>query len=342
MAALNSLVNGKNSSMPTNLPPDYFTVEKRFRAADTIAEKISLLEEMMSLVPKHKGTDHLRADLRRKLSKLKTSPQGKKGISRRTAAFNIHREGAGQIAVIGPTNAGKSALVAALTHATPQVSPAPYTTWQPMPGMMQIEDFQVQLVDTPPLDRDFIEPELMSLIRRADLVMLVVDLQADPLDQLEDTVHLLTEQRIVPLNLKPDHPPMERTSVIPFIVLVNKNDDVATDEDFEIFCALVEQGWQILPVSALSGRNFDKLRKFVFEILDIIRVYTRAPGREPDFFRPFVLKKGGTIEDLSAQIHHDFVNNLKTARVWGKSVFDGQLVQRDYILSDGDIVELNI
>ena len=328
--------------MPTNLPPDYFTVEKRFREADTIAEKITLLEEMMSLVPKHKGTDHLRADLRRKLSRLKTSPQGKKGVSRRSATFNIHKEGAGQIAVVGPTNVGKSALVAALTHADPEVSPAPYTTWQPAPGMMQIDNFQVQLVDTPPLDRDFIEPELMSLIRRADLLFLVVDVQADPLDQLEDTVHILTEHHIVPLNMKPEEFPTERITFLPIIVLVNKNDDAATDEDFEIFCALVEQGWQILPVSVLSGRNFDKLRKLVYENLDIIRVYTRARGREPDFSRPFVLKKGGTIEDLSAKIHHDFVNNLKTARVWGKSVFDGQLVQRDYILSEGDIVELNI
>ncbi len=180
--------------------------------------------------------------------------------------------------MIGPTNAGKSALVAALTHAAPQVSPAPYTTRQPIPGMMQIENFQVQLVDTPPLDRDFIEPELISLISRADLVLLVVDLQADPLDQLEDTVHLLIEHRIVPLNLKFDHPPAERTSFIPFIVLVNKNDDAATDEDFEIFCALVEQGWQILPVSALSGRNFDRLRKSVFENLDIITGLYPSPG----------------------------------------------------------------
>jgi ribosome-interacting GTPase 1 len=87
------------------------------------------------------GDDHLRADLRRKLSRLKTSPQGKKGVSRRSAAFNIHKEGAGQIAVIVPTNVGKSALVAALTHADPEVSPTPYTTWHPAHGMMQIDNF---------------------------------------------------------------------------------------------------------------------------------------------------------------------------------------------------------
>lgn len=328
--------------MPTNLPPDYFTVEKRFREAETIAEKISLLEEMMSIVPKHKGTDHLRADLRRKLSRLKTSPQAKSGTSKRTASFNIHKEGAGQVAVIGPANVGKSALVGALTHASPEVSAAPYTTWQPVPGMLQIDNVQVQLVDTPALDREFIEPELFSLIQRTDLVFLVVDLQADPLGQLEDTVQLLAEHRIRPQHLPFEQADGDHVTSIPFIVLVNKNDDAGTDEDFQIFCALVRQGWSILPVSSLTGRNFDRLKALVFECLDIVRVYTRAPGREPDRSRPFVLKKGSTIADLSGKIHHDFVKNLKTARVWGQTVFDGQLVQRDYILSDGDIVELNI
>lgn len=328
--------------MPTNLPPDYFTVEKRFRQAETVAEKISLLEEMMSIVPKHKGTDHLRADLRRKLSRLKTSPQAKKSASRRSASFNIHKEGAGQVAVIGPTNVGKSTLVSALTHAAPEVSPAPFTTWQPTPGMMQIDNFQVQLVDTPPLDREYIEPELFNLIRRADLVLLVVDLLADPLGELDATVKLLVDHHILPQHMKKMQEADEHTTFIPFILLVNKNDDTETDEDFEIYCGLIQQGWKILPISALNGRNFDHLRYLVFESLDIIRVYTRAPGREPEFSHPFVLKKGSTIEELAARIHKDFVINLKTTRVWGKSVFDGQLVQRGYILSDGDIVELNV
>lgn len=294
----------------------------------------------MRLVPKHKGTDHLRADLRKKLSQLKTSPQGKKSQSRRSASFNIHKEGAGQVVLVGPSNTGKSALVAALTRATPEISSSPFTTWQPMPGMMPIENFQVQLVDTPSLDRDYIEPELFSLIRRADLILLVVDLQADPLKQLEETVRLLSEHRIAPANFKTGQPEDERQVNIPFIILANKNDDATTDEDFEICCALIEQGWQILPVSALTGRNFDALKELIVENLGVIRVYTRAPGKEPDYSRPFVLKQGSTVEDLSARIHHDFLANLKAARAWGKTVFDGQLVQREYILSDGDIIEL--
>ena len=153
--------------MPTNLPPDYFEVEKQYRAAKTPEEKIACLEEMLSIVPKHKGTDHLVGDLRRRLAKLRTAPRSKKGSGRRSA-FHIDKEGAGQVAVVGAVNVGKSALVAALTHATPQVSAGPFTTWTPTPGMMPVEDIQIQLIDTPPLNADYVEPELYNLIRHVD------------------------------------------------------------------------------------------------------------------------------------------------------------------------------
>ena len=163
--------------MPANLPPDYFDAEKRFRAAKTTKEKIARLEEMLTIMPKHKGTDKLRADLRRRISKLKDVSQSKKGGAKRDSAFYIEKEGAAQVVVTGPTNTGKSALVAALTNATPEVAPYPNTTWKPTPGMMPVKNIQIQLIDTPPIDRDYIEPELIDLIRRADLILLVVDLQ---------------------------------------------------------------------------------------------------------------------------------------------------------------------
>ena len=183
--------------MPINLPPDAVAAERKYRAAQSTAEKITTLEEFLRLIPKHKGTDKLRASLRKRLSKLKATAQTrKKTVSKRDSAFQIDKEGAGQVVLVGPTNVGKSALVVALTNAAPQVAASPYTTWTPTPGMMMIEDIQVQLVDTPPLDREYIKPELMSLIRRSDLILLVVDLQTDPVQQLEETMALLEEHRI--------------------------------------------------------------------------------------------------------------------------------------------------
>ncbi|MBM3190881.1 MAG: hypothetical protein FJZ90_19455, partial [Chloroflexi bacterium] len=188
----------RSIAMPTNLPPEATEAERRYREATAIADKIACLQEFLSLIPKHKGTDKLRGDLRKRLSKLQAEAQSSKGRSRTESAYRIDREGAGQVVVIGAPNVGKSALVGALTSASPEVSEAPYTTWEPMPGMMPVEDIQVQLIDTPPLNPDYVENELMDLIRRADLVLLMVDLQAEPLTQLEEAVALLEEHRIVP------------------------------------------------------------------------------------------------------------------------------------------------
>jgi len=327
--------------MPTNLPPEYFEVDKRYRAARSPAEKVALLEELISTIPKHKGTDKLRADLRRRLSKLKTASQSRKGAGRRGSAFRIEKEGAGQVVVVGPTNVGKSALVTALTNATPEVADSPFTTWKLIPGMMPMENIQIQLVDTPPLNRDFVEPELLNLIRRSDLILLVVDLQTDPVQQLEDAITLLEEHRIVPPHLKDRYPEGRRLAFIPLLVLANKNDDENSDENLEILRELIGDDWPLLPVSAATGRNLERLKRVVFERLEIIRIYSKAPGEEPNLSAPFVLQKGGTVAEFAKKVHQDFFDNLKAARVWGSAVvYDGQMVRRDHVLQDGDVVEL--
>ena len=328
--------------MPTNLPPDYFKIEKEFRAARSTTEKIALLEELISVVPKHKGTDHLRADLRRRLSKLRDPSQSRKGIGRHESSFLIDKEGAGQVAVVGPPNVGKSALVAALTNANPEVSQAPFTTWEPSPGMMQLVDIQVQLIDTPPLHSDYVEPQLMDLLRRVDLILLVVDLETDPDEQLQQSLDILMENRIVPRRLLHRYDSTRRPAVKPVIVVANKADDEASAELFQLFCELLEQEWHCIPVSAATGRNFELLKQEVFDALNIMRVYSKPPGKPPDLNAPYVARKGITVQEFAAKVHKDFVENLSTARVWGSSEFDGQMVPRDHVLQDGDVVELRI
>jgi ribosome-interacting GTPase 1 len=328
--------------MPANLPPEYLEAEKRYRAAKNPTEKLACLEDMLTLLPKHKGTDKLRADLRRRVSKVKAASQAKKGASKRESAFQIDKEGAGQVVVVGPANVGKSALVARLTNANPEVADFPLTTWKPTPGMMPVENIQVQLVDTPPLNRDYVEPELLDLIRRSDLILLVVDLQTDPVQQLEETVHLLEENRIVPSHQRDKYEEERLLKFIPFLVLANKNDDESTDENLDIFRELTDNDWPMISVSTITGRNLELLKNTLVDKLQIIRVYSKAPGKEPDLTAPFVLKRGSTVEDFAGKVHKDFVDKLKIAKVWGDVVFDGQMVQRDYILRDGDVVELHI
>jgi len=328
--------------MPANLPPEYFEVEKRYRNAGTPAEKLACIEDMLAIIPKHKGTDKLRADLRRRVSKLKSAAQAKKSLAKHESVYHIDKEGAGQVVVVGATNVGKSALVATLTHAAPEVADFPHTTWKPTPGMMPMEDIQIQLIDTPPLSSEYVDPEMMDLIRRCDLVLLMVDLQTDPLQQLEDTIALLGEHRIVPLRLKDRYSGQRGISLVPFLIMANKNDSAATDENLDIFRELLGDNWPMVAASVTTGRNLDLLKAKIVERLNIIRVYSKSPGKKPDLTAPFVLKKGCTIADFAGKVHQDFAQKLKAAKVWGSGVFDGQLVQRDYVLQEGDIIELQI
>jgi hypothetical protein len=326
--------------MPTNLPPDYFKIEEQFRKARSNEEKIALLKEMMSVVPKHKGTDRLRADLRKKLAALKRAPKGRKAVARYESPYHIEREGAGQVVLVGTPNTGKSALLGALTNAEPEVAPYPFTTWGPTPGMMAFENVQIQLIDTPPLNEDHIESEMMNLIRRVDLVLLVLDLQGYPIQGFEDALALLQAYRIAPLHRKDEYGGDKGWAFKPFLILVNKSDDPSDDEDVAVLGELLGEEWMLLPVSAKTGRNLDQMRRAVFDLLGIMRVYSKPPGQEPDRSAPFVLEEGSTVETFAAKVHGDFLETLKTARIWGTGVYDGQMVGRDHVLHDGDVVEL--
>ena len=326
--------------MPTNLPPEAEAAEKRYRAATSLADKIACLEEYISTIPKHKGTDHLRADLRKKLSQLKAETQERKGVSRHESAFRIGKEGAGQVVVLGPPNVGKSALVAALTNATPLVAQYPYTTWEPTPGMAKYEDVPIQLVDTPPLDREHIDPEMLDLLRRADLLLLMLDLQTHPDQQLVETLAILRENNILPCRHDEEPAGGGPGTCKRLLVVANKADNKETEELLELFHELCEEQWPCVPISVTAVRNLERLKKALFDGLGIIRVYAKPPGKDPDLSAPFILKRGSTVEELAAKVHRDFVDNLVAARVWGSAAFDGQMVQRDYVLQDKDVVEL--
>lgn len=329
--------------MPTNLPAEYYKAEERFRSATTPEDKVSTLEEMLSVIPKHKGTDHLRADLRKKLSKLKDASRTKKGAKRFVSPYHIDREGAGQLVVIGLPNAGKSSLLDAVTNASPEISPAPFTTWGPTPGMMPIDNIQVQLIDTPPLSDEYNDPELLNLIRRADMALVMIDLQADPVSQYEKLFEILRENRIAPSHLLEEMTEDGRYLLqVPCLMLVNKYDSGEYEEHYQIFRELLgDTSCPMIPASALTGHNIPELKKEIFNRLGVIRVYSRAPGKEPDYSSPFALPKGTTVEEFAGKVHKDFLDNLKSARIWGTSAeFEGQMVSREHVLEDEDVVEL--
>jgi len=327
--------------MPANLPPQYFEAEKRYREARRPEEKVEALEEMLMIMPKHKGTDKLRADLRRKISKFKGQAQQRKGGPRRETAYSIDREGAAQVVVLGPPNAGKSSLVSRLTNAKPEVAEFPHTTWTPTPGMLPYENIQFQLVDTPPITKEYVDPWMGDLIRRCDLLVVLIDLHNDPLGQFEELLAVLGELRVFPEGFPPSPEVTKPAWVKKTLVLVNKVDGDQDEEDYEIFLQLWERDLPVLGISVRTGRNLGLFVEKLYELSGIIRVFTKAPGKKPDMKSPFVIPRASTLEDLAAKIHKDFVKNLRFARLWGREVHDGQMVQRDHVLQDGDIVEIH-
>ncbi|MDO9529104.1 MAG: TGS domain-containing protein [Syntrophales bacterium] len=328
--------------MPANLPPAYLEAEKRCREAKTPDAKVEVLEEMLTILPKHKGTDKLRADLRRRISKFKDQALHKKGVSKRKTAFSIDKEGAAQVVVVGSPNAGKSALVDILTNASPEVAAFPHTTQKPTPGMVPYEDIQFQLVDTPPITKDYIDPLMADLIRRADIVVILLDLYADTLQQFEDIMYILQTFRIFPEKASIPEDLKKPPIIKKMLVVANKMDKPEDEEDFEIFLELSEVTLPCLGISVRTGKNLMAFVEKIYDLSQVIRVYTKSPGKKPDMNAPFVIPRESTLEDMAGKIHKDFVEKFKHAKIWGKSVRDGQMVQRDYIMQDGDVVEMHI
>ena len=327
--------------MPANLPPTYHEAEERYRSARDPAEKITALEEMLRIMPKHKGTEKLQADLKARMSKLRKQPQ-KKGASR-AASHIIPHEGAGQIALIGAPNTGKSSLVARLTHATPEVAEYPFTTRLPVPGMMPFEDVAFQLIDLPPLSDEFVEAWVYDSVRYADLAWVVVGLY-NSLDELDLTQRLLASKKIVahPVGRPPQGERAVGQTDLPALLVVTGSDRPDADDDLKILHDLLEEPWPVHPVSSIDGTGLDELGRGTFEALGIMRVYTKQPGKPADRDAPFTLPVGATVGDLAHVIHKDIEEGLKFARLWGPSAFDGQTVHRDHVLEEGDVVEIHV
>ncbi|MFQ6121632.1 MAG: GTPase [Dehalococcoidales bacterium] len=323
--------------MPANLPPQYFEAEKKFRAAKDPAEKIAALEDMLAIMPKHKGTDHLRAELRSRIAKLTQQAARKTGAQR--VSMVIEKEGAAQVAVIGLPNAGKSQLVATITNASPTVAEYPFTTYAASPGMMEFENIQIQLIDTPPLAPQSLEWWLPPMLRRADALLIMVDLNDAPLDQMEAIMAQLEKMRIsIGVGKNEEGVLTEKKALI----IGNKLDLEGAHESYG---ALRNKYGGQLPVIAISAKErtgLEELKLKVYQVLDIIRVYTKVPGQKPDFSDPIILERGSTLVDAAEAVHKDFRAKLKYARVWGSGKHDGIMVKRDHILQDGDVIELHL
>ena len=341
--------------MPANLPPEYYKLKHQLEVARTDNERLPLLEEMLRITPKHKGTDKVRVDLLRRITKLKkgeAKKQAKKGHS-----YHVPKHGAGQIALIGAPNVGKSQIVASFTNAKPAVSPVPYTTSEPAIGMLDYENIQFQLVDTPPITVDFVQPWVFDIVRNADLLLLVLSLASDELlDQIESARSTLIEANILIVGqIHPSQQDVEETSNndvdnVDFltakftkraVIVANQMDNQDASDRLEILREFFTDDFAICPLSAITGEGIDELRIAIYEQMEILRIYTKSPGKPVDPRDPIVLSINGTVIEAAMLLHKDFAEKFKYARIWGDNWHDGQTVSRGDIVYDGDVLEFH-
>ena len=343
MGAKKDFLNCQWYKMPANLTPDYFKAEKWFKSATTDDERILALEEMLRVIPKHKGTDHMRADLRKKLSKLREAVEsgGKKGSAKHVDIFHIPKSGAGQIALIGTPNSGKSSLVASLSKAHVNVADYPFATTVPAPGMTKHEDVPIEIVDTPPITSDYAAPGQINTYRGTDLIAIVIDLSSDPLEQMDTCIEYLFSHRLLLDNSASQKDAAVNKLARKTFVICTKS-DIAPPGTMDTLIELTEHDLDFIEVSARTGLGLEDLTAKFFKLLDVVRIYAKKPHKPADMTEPFTLPSGSTVYDLAFHIHRELAEKLKTARSWNSpGIRDGQNVHKTHVLTDKEIIELH-
>lgn len=358
--------------MPTNVTPEYKKAKEQFQKARDPAERLTCLKEMLRTVPKHKGTDHLQADIKTRIKQLTEELSGpKKGAAKTGPAHTVHPEGAAQIALVGPPNSGKSSIHRRLTGSQAEVGPYPHTTHAPLPGMIPFRDIQFQLVDLPPVSAAYMESWMPNALQPARAALLVVDLNVPGC--VENTAAILERlggKRVSlsarwPAAIPPDlldlsgesaAPENERAGTpeeetfemddpfrtyLPTLLVANKRDAGFDADELIALGDLIGVRFPAVAVSAETGEGLDRVGPILFHGLGVIRVYTKAPGRPPETDRPFTVFAGSTVHDVATLVHRELAGSLRYARIWGSAKFDGQQVGKDHVVGDGDIVELH-
>lgn len=331
--------------MAVNLPPQYHDAEARYKKAQTPEDKLAALKEMWVILPKHKASEKVQADLKTKISELTDQIEQAKLGPKKAApgTYKFPRQGAGQVVLLGPPNAGKSLLLSKLTKATPTVAPYPFTTREPIPGMMDFEDVRVHLIDLPPITSDAYEPFITDITRSADAAMLFLDLADDdgPLatQVVIERLKLARRELVLPGSPTPEDPAIY---ALPTLLIANKCDDEAAELRLELAREALVTSLPLHIISADRGNGLAELRKAIYEALGVMRIYTKQPGKPPDMTSPFTPPIGSSVSELAGRVHRDLEDAVKSARIWGSGVFDGQTVGRDHVLHDKDVVELHM
>lgn len=386
--------------MVTNLPPQAKEKWNEVTLTRNPEERLRLMGEFLSIVPKHKGTDRMVSQVKKQMATLREEIEKKKRMPKPGSAptYFVPKAGAAQVAVVGPTNVGRSSLLRAVTNAQVEVTPYPYGTKTPVPGMLPYRDIQFQLVEVPALVEGSSEGRAdgfmkLSMARNADGIIIVVDVRDDPAGNFlmiarelansriliakpegeveiekragtqiqflwegelsgcstEDVIALLGEYKIRSAlvrvrgraTLETVEDAIFGNAVYrPTLVLANKS-DLRPDPRAIEQLRMAAEPLEVVVASADHTPDLAAtLGERLFRLLDITRVYTKEPGKEPAR-TPMVYRGPVTVGELARTIHNDFYRNFKYARVWGPAAkFPNEKVGLDRRLTDGTIVQL--
>jgi hypothetical protein len=300
--------------MPTNASPHYAKAEAEYLQAETTEQKIRALKKMISLAPQHKGAENLRAQLKRRLAKLKYTKEkeskkasgGKPGIKKADL----------QAVLVGLTNSGKSSILSLITNKKPQISSYPYTTKNPEIGTLNFEHVNIQIIDLPAIESEYTD---QGIINMADTLLITITNLSD-LEKINPFLEIASNQRLI---------------------IFNKTDLLTENEKRKISSTLSSKKLNHILISCKQKQGIEELKQKIFNSFNIIRVYTKQPHKEPDN-KPVILKTESTVEDVARKISKELLNSIKQIKIWGpSSKFPGQVVGLKHILKDKDIVEFH-
>jgi small GTP-binding protein len=300
--------------MSTNAGPEYFTAEKRYLAAQTLEQKMFYLEEMIKFAPKHKGSENMVAELKKRLNKLKDKKEKSKKTGK-TTQKTIKKEGF-QVVLLGFPNVGKSSLLSKLTNAHPLISSIPFTTSSAEVGTLFHQGIKAQIVDLPAIGSERFD---IGLVNTADLILIIVN----DLSQINQITPLLSRAS------------GEK------ITLFNKTDLLSEEELRKLEEKIKSKRLNTLPISTITNQNLEELKERIIKSMKVIRIYTKEP-RKPTSSLPMILKENSTVKNAAENILKGFSQRVKETRVTGpSSKFPNQKVGLSHVLKDKDIVEFH-
>jgi ribosome-interacting GTPase 1 len=378
--------------MPANLPAEAKSKWKKVMDAKTPEEKLQALQEFLSAVPKHKGTERLRMQVTRQIAALKREIEERKKKKVGSGEhFFVEKEGDIQLVILGFPGSGKTSLFRCLTGKEEQA----ISSRKPVPGILTHNGVYFQVVDTPPILSGSSSGKLLALARNADALILAIDPTLDVYSQLDYLLRLLEGNRITVERptaiVEIERRAMGGITIIGDLTNATTQDVISLLREYSI-CHAVVRIWgratldyieeavfgsyaykpavivltkvDLLDENALKSLgeklraainlpvhfftntncgslNVEEVVSYIFRELNLIKVYTRNPKTGEVEKRPVVIRRGAKVIDVAKKIHSDLYKNFKYARIWSpRLVFSPQKVGREFVLEDGDIIEI--